>query len=189
MPAVGTDAAQIPVQGNLLRNIIEGADLVMSHITHFYHLAALDYIATNYAGCPISGQAPWDPKDNTADMVSGTLATALILNYVEALNIRRETHRLAAYASGKQPCTPVLIPGGVTKVVDANLVTNMQTVLTSVRYFIDNTYVENVKTVASAFTPLLTGSASRRVGKGCGKYLAYGTFPDSAGRSSSQAAS
>ena len=173
---------QIPDNGRILRNIIHGADTVMSHITHFYHLTALDYIATNYAGCPISGQAPWDPKDNTADMVSGTLATALILNYVEALNIRRETHRLAAYASGKQPCTPVLIPGGVTKVVDASLATNMQTVLTSVRYFIDNTYVPNVLTVAGAFSgTLLAGSAADGVGKGCGKYLAYGTFPNSAG--------
>jgi len=182
MPAVGAGAKQIPVQGNHLRNIIEGADMVMSHITHFYHLTALDYIATNYVGCPISGQAPWDPKDNTADMVTGTLATALIMNYVAALDVRRECHRLAAYASGKQPCTPVLIPGGVTKVIDANLKANMAGVLTTIKSFIDSTYVPNVLTVAKAFSgALLVGSASKGVGRGCKKYLAYGTFPSSAG--------
>ncbi|MEW6570582.1 MAG: nickel-dependent hydrogenase large subunit [Nitrospirota bacterium] len=183
MPSVGSGATDIPVQGNLLRNIIEGADLVMSHILHFYHLAALDYINTAYAGCPISGQAPWWPKDNTADMVGSTpattgLATTLILNYVTALDIRREAHRLAAYASGKQPCTPALIPGGVTKVVDGGLATNMSGVLSTIRNFIDNTYIPNVVTVAQAFSgSLLVGSAAQGVGRGCKKYLAYGTFP------------
>jgi len=181
MTSVGTAATDIPVQGNHLRNLIEGADLVMSHILHFYHLAALDYI--NTTGTPVDSQAPWsNGKDNTADMVTGTLATALVLQYVTALDIRREAHRMAAYASGKQPCTPSLIPGGVTKVVDANLVTNMSSLLTGIRSFIDNTYIPTVVTVAQAFSgTLLVGSDADGVGRGCKKYLAYGTFPQADG--------
>jgi hydrogenase large subunit len=182
MAAVGTGAMQIPVQGNHMRNIIEGADLVMSHILHFYHLAALDYI--NTSGTPIDGQAPWSPKDNTADMITGTLATALVLQYVTALDIRREVHRMGAYASGKQPCTPSLIPGGVTKTVPAGstMVSDMSTILTGVRNFIDNTYIPTVVVAAKALSgSLLVGTDAQGVGRGCKKFLAYGTFPTSSG--------
>jgi len=193
----------IAAQGRNIRNIIEGGDLVMSHILHFYHLAALDYIATNYVGCPISGQSPWWPKDNTSDMVGATagttgLATTLILQYVEALNIRREAHRMMAYLSGKQPCTPTLIPGGVTKTLPSgteltNLKNNMLNILGTgsgtgipagtIRNFIWNTYIPTVCTVAGAFSGQLLTETSGLSGSGpgCKKYLAYGTFPDSGG--------
>ncbi|MFA4918650.1 MAG: nickel-dependent hydrogenase large subunit [Thermodesulfovibrionales bacterium] len=182
MAAVGTGDRQIPVQGNNLRNIIEGADLVMSHILHFYHLAALDYI--NTTNTPVDGQAPWSPKDNTADMIAGTLATALVLQYVTALDIRREAHRMGAYVSGKQPCTPALIPGGVTKTVPAGstAAADMTTILTGIRSFIDNTYIPTVVVAAKALSgSLLVGSDAQGVGRGCKKYLAYGTFPTSSG--------
>ena len=132
----GDGAADIPQQGRIMRNLIEGADMVMSHILHFYHLAALDYIDTTSTA--ISGQSPWGPKDNTADMVGAPLASTLVGHYVTALNIRRETHRMIAYADGKHPHTPALIPGGVTNIVRSNLASNMQPILTTIRDFIDS---------------------------------------------------
>jgi hydrogenase large subunit len=176
-PSVGTGSLQIPVVGNTIRNIIEGADLVMSHILHFYHLCAIDYI--NATGTVIDGVPPWSPQDVASDMVTTPLAQTLVLNYVGALESRRECHRLLAMGAGKTPCQPAFIPGGVTKVVDSGMKTNMQTLLTTIRNFIDQTYVPNVVTVAKAFSgTLLTGDASDGVGQGCGKYIAYGTFPD-----------
>ncbi len=177
----GEGAADLPQQGRIMRNLIEGADMVMSHILHFYHLAALDYIDTTSTA--ISGQSPWWPKDNgVLGMVGDPLASTLVGHYVTALNIRREAHRMIAYADGKHPCTPALIPGGVTNVVNSSLTGNMQPILTTIRDFIDNTYLSDVVTVAQAFSStLLVGSASDGVGRGCKKYLAYGTFPDSTG--------
>lgn len=180
MTNVGAAATDIPVQGNHIRNIIEGADLVMSHILHFYHLAALDYI--NTTGTPVEGQAPWSPKDNTADMITGTLATALVLQYVTALDIRREAHRMGAYLSGKQPCSPALIPGGVTKTLPDGAPAAMSTILTGIQSFIDNTYIPTVVVAAQALSgSLLVGSDAQGVGRGCKKFLAYGTFPTSSG--------
>jgi len=183
----GTAATEIPQQGRILRNLIEGGDMVMSHITHFYHLTALDYINTNFVGCPISGVAPWWPKDNTADMVGATAgltatANALIGNYVQALNIRRDAHEMCAWMSGKQPCQPTFIPGGVTNVVTNEMTAAVTAKLTTIRNFIDNTYIPDVKTVASVFSGnLLAGTAANGVGAGCKKYLAYGIFPTSTG--------
>jgi len=193
MTTCGTGAAQMPVQAQILRNLIEGADLVMSHILHFYHLAASDYI--NFDSTPISGQSPWYPKDNTDDMVgsAGGLATTLVLQYVAALDVRRRAHEMGALMDGKHPCTPALIPGGVTKTVPsaATLVSAMSALLgsatpavsdtTSINGFIQNVYVPTVVTVAKAFSAdLLVGTAARGRGQGCSKYLAYGTFPTTA---------
>jgi hydrogenase large subunit len=184
----GDGATEIPQQGRIMRNLIEGADMVMSHILHFYHLAALDYINTDSTA--ISGQSPWYPKDNTADMVGAPLASILVGHYVTALNIRRETHRMIAYADGKHPCTPALIPGGVTNIVRSNLASNMQAILgtsaspsvTSIRSFIDNVYIPDVVTVAKAFSgDLLVGNPADGVGRGTKKFLAYGSFPDGTG--------
>ncbi|MEW6002722.1 MAG: nickel-dependent hydrogenase large subunit [Nitrospirota bacterium] len=56
----------------------------------------------------------------------------------------------------------------------------MSNLLSTIRSFIDNTYIPTVKTVASAFSgDLLVGTAARGLGEGCKKYLAYGTFPTS----------
>jgi hydrogenase large subunit len=191
---VGTGGDEIPADGNELRNLIEGADLVMSNILHFYHLAALDYININYTDCPISGHSPWAPKDNVNKMVGSTaattgLATALILEYVAALNIRRRCHEMAALMSGKHPCQAALIPGGVTKTVDTALTGRLSSLLgttsgpsgTSIRSFIHNVYIPTVVTVAKTFSGDLLAAASPRngVGRGTGKFIAYGTFPDS----------
>lgn len=185
MTSVGTGDDQIPAQGNTIRNIIEGADIVMSHILHFYHLAALDYI--NTSGTAVDGAAPWaNGKDNTPDMVTGGLAQSLVLEYVTALDIRRKAHTLGCYLSGKQPCTPALIPGGVTQSLTnsatglAAITNSMTGMLSTIKSFIDNTYIPTVVAVAGVFSPtLLTGPASAGVGRGCKKFLAYGTFPQS----------
>jgi hydrogenase large subunit len=187
----GTGARQMPQQGRILRNLIEGFDMVMSHILHFYHLAALDYINTDTAGCIIANTSPWSPRDSWNTITDSTTVNVLVGQYVTALNIRRKAHEAAAYIDGKHPCQAAFIPGGVTKTVDANLATNLQTILggssaaltaTSIRSFIKNVYIPTVVTVAKAYSgSLLVGSAASGVGKGCGNYLSYGTFPDSSG--------
>jgi len=188
----GAGASEIPQQGRILRNLIEGADLVMSHITHFYHLTALDYIRTDYSGCALSGVHPWYPKDQTTDMVSGSIADTLIGHYVVALNLRRKAHELAALMDGKHPCQPAFLPGGVTSVTTAAMTGKMMALLgdnqtqansgTQLNAFIEHVYKGDIKTVAQAFSAkLLGGTAADGVGKGCGKYLAYGTFPGSTG--------
>lgn len=189
-------------KGVILRNLVEGADLVMSHITHFYHLAALDYINTDYSGCPITGVPPWDPKDNdsatmvpTAGGTTGPTATALILNYVKALNIRRKAHQMAALISGKHPCQPILLPGGVTSVVTSTMTSEFNKLLgdptaisgdskicvensgKNILSFINHVYLTDVLTVAPIILGFTKASATEG-GSGVAKYLAYGTFPN-----------
>jgi hydrogenase large subunit len=46
--------AKVPWGGNLIRNLVMGAEYIYDHVLHFYQLSALDYIdimaVANYKG-------------------------------------------------------------------------------------------------------------------------------------------
>ena len=81
----------IPDNGRTIQNIIHGCDIVMSHITHLYHLSALDFINTS----TFPGMAPWLPSYTASDMIDGSsaLGTTLVTHYVQALAMRRKLQK------------------------------------------------------------------------------------------------
>jgi hydrogenase large subunit len=159
-------AVTAPANGRIIRNLVLGANFVQSHVLHFYHLAALDYINTKGA----IDIAPWIPRYVTPDMVSGTTAAALVAHYVDALAIRRKAHQMGAIFGGRMPCSPVFVPGGVTETPTAQKIADFRALLNEMRRFIDNVMVPDVTAVAEAF-PQYT-----MIGRGCGNLLAYGVF-------------
>jgi len=158
--------ADVPANGRILRNLVLGANFIMSHVLHFYHLAALDFINTEDA-IPI---APWVPAYVTDDMVTGATAAALVDHYVQALAIRRKAHQMAAIFGGKLPCAPSFVPGGCTEVPTVEKIDDFRGLLGEIRGFIDNIYIPDVKAVAGLFPSYFS------VGQGCGSLLAYGVF-------------
>ncbi|MFC1923596.1 nickel-dependent hydrogenase large subunit [Chloroflexota bacterium] len=155
-----------PKNGRILRNLVLGANFIMSHILHFYHLAALDYINTK----GVVDKPPWIPRYITEDMVGGELAGILVGHYVEALKIRRKAHQMGAIFGAKLPCTSTFVPGGCTEVVTKEKVKDFSNLLSEIRVFIDDCYVLDVLAVADLF-PEYYG-----IGQGCGNLLAYGVF-------------
>lgn len=156
----------VPDNGRILRNLVLGANFVMSHILHFYHLAALDYINTS----GVIDIAPWVPRYETQDMVTGETAAALVGHYVEALAIRRKAHQMGAIFGGKLPCAPSFVPGGCTEVPTQEKIDEFRTLLAEQRSFIDNTLLPDVLAVAGLFSDYFS------IGQGCGNLLAYGVF-------------
>lgn len=155
-----------PSNGRIMRNLVLGANFVMSHILHFYHLAALDFINTT----GVIDIAPWVPRYVTPDMVTGGTAGALVNHYVQALAIRRKAHQMAAIFGGKLPCAPSFVPGGCTEVVTSDKISTFRTLLNEQRGFINNTYIPDVLAVAGIFGDYYN------IGQGCGNLLAYGVF-------------
>ena len=155
-----------PDNGRILRNLVLGANFIMSHILHFYHLAALDYINTS----GVIDIAPWVPRYETQDMVTGETAAALVGHYVEALAIRRKAHQMGAVFGGKMPCSPSFVPGGCTAVPTQEKIEEFRTLLAEQQSFIDNTLVPDVLAVAGVFSDYFS------IGQGCGNLLAYGVF-------------
>jgi len=193
----------IPNNGRIIQNIIHGCDTVMSHITHLYHLSALDFINTS----SFPGMSPWTPSYTASDMLvatglSGSTANNLVAHYVEALSIRRKCHTASALFSGRHPIQNAMVPGGVTTLFSstypysagttdaldtagydrfgpfnaADTKTKFNALLTEIRTFINTKYVPDVVTVANAY------SGYWNIGQGCQRLLAYGDFPvDTAG--------
>ena len=155
-----------PPNGRIMRNLVLGANFVMSHILHFYHLAALDYINTS----GVIDIAPWVPRYETQDMVTGETAAALVGHYVEALAIRRKAHQMGAIFGGKLPCAPSFVPGGCTEVPTQEKIDEFRTLLAEQQSFIDNTLLPDVLAVAGLFSDYFS------IGQGCGNLLAYGVF-------------
>jgi len=152
----------------------------MSHITHFYHLAALDYINASHLG------HPYNPSIGASDMLDGSASTGseLVASYVKALGYRRKCHTMGALIGGRHPMQNAIVPGGVTTLVNhANgleALSQFGVLLNDVRGFINGTYLPNVLTVAHAYSATLGGSGGIQdyltYGTGCGNLLAYGDF-------------
>jgi hydrogenase large subunit len=163
-------AVTVTANARLLRNLILGSNFVQSHILHFYHLAALDYINTT----GILDMAPWSVRYVTSDMVGGTTATNLVTHYVQALAIRRKAHQMGAIFGGKLPCAPSILMGGVTELTTTSNIAAFRALLTELRTFINTVYLPDVTAVAGIFP------AYYQLGKGCGNLLAYGVFDTNA---------
>ena len=100
--------------------------------------------------------------------------SARLKHYLDALEIRTQAQKMAALFAGKAPHAASLVPGGATvKVTSLNL-SQYRTLLELVQGFIDQSYLPDVIAVAGAFPEYFA------VGRGCGNFLSYGVFPESA---------
>jgi hydrogenase large subunit len=155
-----------PDNGRILRNLILGANYIQSHVLHFYHLSAVDFIDTT----GLLDMSPWTPRYVTPDMIGGATAATLIGHYVAALEARRKAHQMGAVFGGKLPCTGSYVVGGITETVTPEKIAEFRALLTDLRGFIDNTYVPDAMAIAAAFPDYYA------LGGGPGNLLAYGAF-------------
>jgi Ni,Fe-hydrogenase I large subunit len=186
--------------GRLLRNLALASNYLQSHILHFYHLAALDYIditavlkysgndaklnylkawaaseiAQRKAGVDaMTACAPFLPRYEGAGFYITDTAFNIeaIAHYVTALDMRMKAHRLVAIFAGRVPHAIGLVPGGVTKTPDKETLFEARRILSEISEFVNSSYVPDVVALAKA----LAGYAD--LGR-YGDFLAYGEFPD-----------
>ena len=164
------DAAKVQPtpKGRLMRNLINGAEYLHSHVLHLYHLAAQDYIDASSLG------SPWAPLyGGDRRISSGPLLTTIINSYVAALAIRRKAHTIAAMLSGKQPHGATIIGGGCSATPSSGDITTMRTLLTGIRNFINSDLIPQATLLFSSgyYDDYFS------IGVGPKKLLSYGVFP------------
>ncbi|HVP12190.1 MAG TPA: nickel-dependent hydrogenase large subunit [Phycisphaerae bacterium] len=163
-----------PANGRIIRNLLLATNFLESHILHFYHLSAPDYVDT-------SGHldmSPWTPRYSTGDMIGGTTAETLIDHYMTAIAIRRKAQQMGALFGGKQPCSGTFVVGGITEVVTAEKVNDFRALLTEIRSFIDNVYLPDATALAGLFPNYY------QLGAGYGNLISFGVFDLNAGGTS-----
>jgi len=154
----------IPENARLLRNLVLGANFIQSHILHFYQFSLLDY-----AGGP--GMPPWEPQWDADRRLSAEDSARLVDHYRLALQAARQANEMAAVFAGRQPHSPALVPGGFTNVPTAEQVALFRKYCGTVTDFIRRVYVPDVDLVASRYPEY------SKLGRGCGRLLAFGGFP------------
>jgi ferredoxin hydrogenase large subunit/hydrogenase large subunit len=182
-----------PENGRLGRNLIQAANYIQSHILHFYHLAALDFVdITAIAGYqgkdrPLldlkawvqsqlsSGAlypaAPFLPRYSGRYIESVEMSTAAVKHYLDALNMRTLAHKMGTIFGGKMPHVAALVPGGITERISTDKIAAYRSMLKKLQSFINDAYLPDVIGVAKAFPDYM------HQGKGCSNFLSYGVFP------------
>ncbi len=186
--------ASVPQNGILLRNLIQGANFIQSHITHFYLLSALDFIditavkayqgkdsllrevkawvQSELASNSLYPVAPFSPS-YSGDLIQDPELNILALrHYLDALEMRSLAHKMGAVFGGKLPHCATLIPGGITEKVTTDKIAACRSMLKRLKTFISDAYLPDVLEVARAFPKYF------QIGKGCANFLSYGVFPE-----------
>ncbi len=182
--ALGVDD-KIPDNGRIIRNLILGSNFLQSHILHFYHLTALDYVdvtaVAGYSGKdPDLAQVarfinngslgPFVPRYEGDYRLPKAVNIAATKHYVEALNMRRLAQECLAIWGGHMPHNMAMVPGGVTENPTVDKIADFRWKLEKLRHFIDNVYIPDVLAVAGVYSDYFS------IGKGCGNYMTYGCF-------------
>jgi hydrogenase large subunit len=157
----------IPNNARLIRALIFGSNFLQSHILHFYHLAALDYVDAVGA---VGELSPFVPRYEGDYRVSGQDNAQLVNHYLQALDIRRKCQEMLSIFGGKMPHNVGIVAGGVTEKPTEDKITNFLWRLNEIRDFVDNTYIPDVIAVAKAYCDYF------QIGAGCRRMLAYGGF-------------
>ena len=152
-----------PRNGRIIRNLIQGANYIQSHILHFYHLAVLDFVRG-------PDFPPFVPRYEADYRLPEKTSQEIVGHYVQALHIRLKAHEMSAVFSGKMPHCASVVPGGVTVIPAVDKITTFLWRLKELRDFIDNVYIPDVLTIARVYRDY------GEIGAGCGRFLSWGAF-------------
>ena len=181
---------EIPPNGRIIRNLILGSNFIQSHILHFYHLAALDYVdltrLADYEGSDPTLRSvkdfigrgelgPFAPRYEGDYRLPKDVNLEMAAHYIKAFEMRRRAHQMLAIFGGKMPHNVGVVPGGVTQAPTVDKITAFLWHLNEIRDFIDNVYIPDVLALAESYPDYL------ELGAGCGKLLAYGAFGEGGG--------
>ncbi|MFH1150238.1 MAG: nickel-dependent hydrogenase large subunit [Actinomycetota bacterium] len=196
---------KLPDNARLIRNLTLGANFIQSHVLHFYHLAALDYVdplaVADYTGSSLplitlrdkfrrlaAEKDPYFflPRYESPDYIGQPggpgdpdLACELMSHYVQALEMRKKAQEALTIFYGRMPSFVGTIPGGVTTRPTIANTTAFKARMQELQQWVDDVYWQDILTVAQVpeYQELL------RAGDSGGNYLAYGAFDlDAAGK-------
>lgn len=153
----------VPNNARLLRNLVLGANFVQSHLLHFYHLAALDYIEG-------PAMPPWQPQWSEDRRLDAATSEVLRKHYVSALTMTRKAQEMGALFGGRLPHSPAYIPGGFTETPTSTQISQFKTYCNELLAFINGTYLPDVELLASKYSDYYS------IGRGYGNLLSFGVF-------------
>jgi len=149
-----------PDNARILRNLVLGANFIMSHILHFYLLAAPDFV-------PGPQAQPWQSAWQV-DLRPGLDSVSAHLT--SALEARRRAHEMGAIFGGRMPSATTYVPGGITAIPKQQTIDQFRLQLNWLLNFIQGIYLPDVQAVADVYDDFFN------MGAGSRNLLAFGVF-------------
>ena len=153
-----------PRNGQLLRNLIYGANYLHNHILHFYHLALPDYLPARALPGVLSPGTDEDRRFFREE------SQELADHYLKALEMRKKAQELVALFGGKMPHDMSIVPGGVTYRPTLGDVAAFRFRLREIADFIEGTYIPDLLRLAERYHDYF------ELGR-VGNLLTFGCFP------------
>ncbi|MBF0572881.1 MAG: nickel-dependent hydrogenase large subunit [Desulfamplus sp.] len=151
--------------GRITRNLIFGANYLQSHILHFYHLAALDYVN----GPDVAPFIPrYKKNDIRVDKATNEIGVG---QYLEALEVRKTCHEMVALFGGRMPHVQGIVVGGTTEIPSREKLNIYAEKFKVVKKFIEEKYLPLVYLLAGPYGDLL------KTGVGHKNLISFGVFP------------
>jgi hydrogenase large subunit len=186
--------ATVPWGGNLIRNLVMGAEYIYDHPLHFYQLSALDYIdimaIADYKGkdkellavrdkilrlVKAKDTYPLTPRYEPDDFTvkDPEIVIAAVKHYLDALKMHAKARNMGAIWGGRTPHYQNIVVGGVTSYPDINQVAKFRSMLDEQKKFIEEVYIPDVLAFGTGH---LWPLATMGIGGGHYNYLSYGDF-------------
>ncbi len=153
----------VPANARILRNLVNAANFVESHILHFYLLALPDFIAG-------PAMAPWQADWNIDRRFDSKATEALMGGYLKAIEIRRKAHEMGALFGGKLPHPATYVAGGFTANPRPERIASFKVYLNELIGFIQSRYLPDAELLAARYSDYLA------FGRGHANLLSYGVF-------------
>ncbi|QCX34174.1 Ni/Fe hydrogenase [Caloramator sp. E03] len=150
------------LNSNLLRNIIHGCEFIQNHIRHFYQFVIPDYVK----GPDIIGSS----YSNNDYRLPENLSYRINKNYIESLTFSRAAHEMISVLGGKAPHNHGIFVGGVTCNIDSAKIIKLQSLLKSIKDFVNTKMLEDVYIISQYYSDYFN------IGIGCKNLLTYGLF-------------
>ena len=152
-----------PNNARIMRNLVLAANMIDSHILHFYHLTMPDFIDG-------PNMPPWQPSWTVDKRFPSAQTNTLVSHYVTALDIRRKAHEAGAIFGGRMPHPPTYIPGGFTTSPTSAGITKFKNYLNEIISFCSTAHIPDAELLAKTYADY------KNIGRGYGNLLAFGVF-------------
>lgn len=153
----------VPTNARVMRNLVDAANFIDSHIMHFYLLTIQDYMDG-------PGKAPWNPTWRVDKRMTQAQSARFLDHFIKGIAMRRKAHEMGALYGGRLPHPNAFIPGGFTTTPREERRVAFRQYLAELLPFIREVYIPDTEELASVYDDYFA------IGRGHGNLLAFGGY-------------
>ncbi len=146
-----------------IRDMMHGFEFIQNHLRQFYCFTVPSYVK-------ISNLKPISPQEYNDFRLPNKLNEKICSHYEDGIKYSRLAHEALAVLGGKAPHSHGIFVGGVTVNIDAYKLVKIQSILKSIKEFVNNYMLEDVNTIAQYYPEYF------HLGNTYGNFMSFGVF-------------